>query len=668
MVRKATEKLNFIQAVQQSLVKQPTQVGFSSSEWDNAFRTYGSGTEDELRMYEAGLWFAEKLTAIRQSLAEFPDAQHDADKLSRYYVAAVNRDYAVMGQASAEDYTAKAGSTTTSGEIIERQLPIGPCGYSIRLEATLESLVSAIRYPLTEISKSSVTTGQIPSTDLEILKNVMIRTNLAILYDNLSHFWSECLWNGWFISKRNDADFIVPSQTPETKSRILSQHRSDTLSLELTWRSITHWKKLPKEIRDLELNLPRITQIERHKKKVDFRLGHQKNDEFPPWTFIAGIAAEELYWDNLLLEPLPKMSGLTIREIQSVWYVLASLGETLKVNAPRNTEVRNLKQLMQFAPRIPVPSLKKAVQKATGLSYKKVDAAIEMFMFNWSVRQDPWFKPIVSISDHECTVLIPSLTVPNLIRSIESWMKDGGINMSERGIAFEDYVRTHIRESIDESELLSQLIMTSRPIEITDGNVTEQIDLVLLIGSVMIVCEIKCAIYPAGPIEYYNYYQILHGASKQAERKVQFTKLNISKVLSALGIEIGIDAGSIAVYPLVITNLHLGAGVIIDRVPVSDLNILDLYFKGSQRFFIEASAEGEGEAIHTEIFYSSPEEAEARLIPYLLYPPGLKIFDKWIDCQMSPLPPLMQNEKPIVYARYYVKEPAMSNGKIDPLG
>jgi hypothetical protein len=138
---KTNGPLNFKEAVQQSSVKQPTQLGFSESEWEKAFRSYTSDTEDDRRVYEAGLWFADQLTAVRQALEAFPDAPCDKSKLWRFYVAAVNREYAVIGNALIEDYSSKAGCHIASGAIIEKRLPIGPGGYPVDLKATIESLV-----------------------------------------------------------------------------------------------------------------------------------------------------------------------------------------------------------------------------------------------------------------------------------------------------------------------------------------------------------------------------------------------------------------------------------------------------------------------------------------------------------------------------------------------
>jgi hypothetical protein len=523
------------------------------------------------------------------------------------------------------------------------------------------SLVSAIRYPLAESSKSKVITEETEFSDIKVLENTTKRIALAICYDSLSEFWAECLWNGWSVSERDDINLIFPPQSKEFLSRILSQHRVDTLLFELTWRSITLWKNMPDELRNLEVSRPRIIKIKRHKKKVEFILGRQTNQEDASATFLAAIAAEELYWNELLCEPLPKASGLNIREMLSIWYVLASLGEVLKSNFPKDTGVPNPKKLLEFSPVMQLPTLKYAIRKATGLHYKKIEAAINLFLFSGTTRHDPWFKPIVPLSNNECTVIVPALTVPNLIRSIESWMKEGGLVLSDRGVAFEDYIRTTLKESIDRSKLLSKTKASTRSLEVSDGHISEQIDLMWLVGSVLIVGEVKCAIYPASPIEHHNYIETLRGAAEQADRKAQFVGSNIKNSLSLLGIENRDDFDKITVFPLVITNLHLGVGGTVDNVPISDIYILELYLKGSQKFFVETSADGEGEAIHTEIFYSSEQEAEANLTSYLSNPPSFRILAKLVDSEIIQLPPLKEDEKKKAYVRVYVKEPNIEN-------
>jgi len=122
-----------------------------------------------------------------------------------------------------------------------------------------------------------------------------------------------------------------------------------------------------------------------------------------------------------------------------------------------------------------------------------------------------------------------------------------------------------------------------------------------------------------------------------------------------------IGMNSSIVFPLVVSNLHLGVGGTIDNVSISDIYILERYLEGIQKFFVETSADGEGEAIHTEIFYSSEQEAEENLIPYLSYPPLFKILAKLVDFEIIQLLPLKQNEKAKAYARFYVKEPNIEN-------
>jgi hypothetical protein len=651
---------SFREAVRQLFVKQPTQFGFSKKDWDSFFQSIESTTDDDRQLYEAGLWFFKHLEAVRKKLMEFPEPSLDKDTIYRMYVGMINRDHAVIRNAYHRDLLKKESSPISSGAMIEKHLPIGPGGSPVHLRGAIETEVSAIRYPLAEAYKAKLTLNR-PHSDLEVIKTIKARLNLAILYDNLSDLWEECLWNGWSVSTRAEVDLILPPVSREFISKVVSEHRSDSLLMELTWRSMRYWAGLTTDLKQPELNRLRVTRFKTNKRKREIKLGCLKDSQFPPLTLLANIAAEELYWNEILLQPLPKIANLTIRDLLSVWTILGSLGSVLEADFTEDTGVNTIRKLLEFAPVIPVSELKEAVVRATGLQYSKVLIALDLFFFKGNVREDPWFRPIIQLPNEECTVIIPGLTVPNLIRSIESWMRDGGLDLSGRGGAFEDYVRTRISGEASSSRCFSKSIVRNRPLRITADGKSEEIDLVWIIGSTILIGEVKCALYPASALEYYKYFGILSEAAAQAKRKATFISNNKEKLLAALKVNGVHAAGGFVVQPLVIINLPLGVGFPIEGVPVVDTYVLSRYIEGHQKFFVQTSLEGEAEALFEKTFYSTANEAQYNIVPYLLHPPLITLLSKMVDRESIPLLQLEKEEKVKAYVRYFVKEPDMGS-------
>jgi hypothetical protein len=65
---------SFVQAVQRSQVKQPTQRGYSEHNWSSNYRRLVAPTSEDARVHQAGLWFGRRLQRIRDELSVLPDA------------------------------------------------------------------------------------------------------------------------------------------------------------------------------------------------------------------------------------------------------------------------------------------------------------------------------------------------------------------------------------------------------------------------------------------------------------------------------------------------------------------------------------------------------------------------------------------------------------------
>lgn len=116
----------FLKRIQSSKIRHPTQRGFSRDKWIEEFCLLDSPTEDDRRIYEAGLWFHERLTRVRKKYEEFPDPQVDTDQLIQIYVAIINREYKVMSDAFNENMKANAPAAVWAGQFGDQRLPVGP--------------------------------------------------------------------------------------------------------------------------------------------------------------------------------------------------------------------------------------------------------------------------------------------------------------------------------------------------------------------------------------------------------------------------------------------------------------------------------------------------------------------------------------------------------------
>lgn len=652
---------SFVSAIKNSRIKQPTQIGFSEEGWKGFFDSFENISEADKQLFESGIWFFRYFNEIRSELSKFNDKVIDLDVLRRAYVAIINRDYIVADSALKEHLEENKESGITVGAISEKKLPIGPNDFEVHVFAVIQAGLNAVRFPLSETFAKNKNISKKKISDAEILRILQIRINLDSLYNTLSDFWGECLWNQWNIQPKENVDLVVPPKSKKHLSRVISEHRYESLNAEFSYHTFNIWSNLPIIVKEHERNKKRIVSIDKKGKRKIFRLGkYDDENELLPSLSMA-IATEELYWDKLLLTPLPHFPNITIRDMMHAWELLASFGRTLKSKMPTDTGVTGLKKLLQFAPKFKMNELINSLKKATGLSHEKIISMIKLCVFSGDLRQDPWIKPIIPLADNSFCAFIPSLIVTNRIRLIESWMREGGTNLDERGYAFEDHVRKEIKKYIKSSKHLSKTIFSSKLVRLSEAGQEEEIDFVWVIGSLVLIGEVKCSLFPTSPIEFHNFFDLIDSAVLQAKRKANFVQNNLFALFQTLNIEIPENEEHLKVFPIVITNLPYGSGFPVNEVPITDLRILIRYIKGHQNFFISTASNGDDKATKM-VFYNSVEEAEDNIINFLKSPPTIKLFMKMLDREVMPLPRFENQKKNAGWVRLYVNESLFNQG------
>jgi len=246
------------------------------------------------------------------------------------------------------------------------------------------------------------------------------------------------------------------------------------------------------------------------------------------------IASEEQYWDQLLVMPLPNYPNLTIRDFVKAWELFSSLGRAIKSKLPIDTGVTRIAKLIQFAPKLKRSELINTIKKATGFSHEKTLSIISLCTFSGDVKDDPWIKPLIPLDREFFCFLVPSLIITNRIRLIESWMREGGLDLGKRGNAFEDYVQQEICKYSKASKHMSNTFVSLKSIRLSIADQEEQIDFIWIIGSLILIGEIKCSLFPTSPIEFHNFFDLLDFASSQAKRKADFVNKNIKSLYHIL--------------------------------------------------------------------------------------------------------------------------------------
>jgi hypothetical protein len=537
------EQMTFSEKVKKGLVAHPTQVKFKVEDWLLAFKVVVDPSDEDLDLLYTGIWAYRKLDTIRNCLQKIDlTSLVKREKLLRLLVGSVNRTSHII-----------SGSHLNFGEnsvfaeqMIQGKFVNNAYGVDYTPDEILTGSIDGIRFPIRHALRIKDVGEDKYHSDMNILGNLQAMIDFGNYYSDIESIWLEALWNGWKISHIDENDIVLPSEKDIQKK--ITDYRRQSLLLQLFMFGHASWEKMPPEMKIMAATRPHVV-IEGSGKRKRYKLTKTSSIDTPPMTFIAKVAANEFYFTDVLDSPLPNYNSRSINELLTAWEVLYSLVEGLKVKFPTSTEVSSVGKMCEFSPKLETKKLVPLIQDALGISSSEASDVLQLFILQGN--EEIWFRPLVPLdADHVLPVIAP-IHVPNLLRLVEHWMKEGGFAMASRGDIFEEHVRTEIAEAINHNKILNRckVILKSSIIQ----PIGEQIDLIVLLGNKILIGEVKCGVYPASALEFYNYYQDLEIAATQSVRKANTFKDNISLIANDIGIEFSPN-DNYQLIPVIVTN------------------------------------------------------------------------------------------------------------------
>ncbi|EFO32686.1 nuclease-related domain superfamily [Roseibium sp. TrichSKD4] len=234
-----------------------------------------------------------------------------------------------------------------------------------------------------------------------------------------------------------------------------------------------------------------------------------------------------------------------------------------------------------------------------------------------------WGAPLIKIgSDSLLRIALPSVINPNPVYVFENWLRvTNAIDKKgkSKGRTFEAFVKEMAKDLGSKNRHFSDFSVfdTSQK----DG---EEIDLVIAVGNLIIVCEVKCFVGPYSSQEKYNRNRKLVEATEQVERKRIWLKKNISKYTDFENDQ------NLKFYSLVVLNDAFGCGQMAGHTTIVDLN----WFKtvlSSNAVVTQGRYERQlGKSFSTVEIYGSCEDFEQRVGEIMAEPPMLKMIKKEI--------------------------------------
>jgi hypothetical protein len=351
------------------------------------------------------------------------------------------------------------------------------------------------------------------------------------------------------------------------------------------------------------------------------------------WHRTEATIVNDSYLEPFLDSPLPAFSySLSCRDLQRAWCVLRDCAWVL-ASRSKDSRMRSVDEVEASSLLVSRAELERAIIHCAKLDTEATQRIIDFFtcdientgkMFTKGL----WASPIVSVDEGKNVALtLAPIAIGSTIRRIEEWLDRGGLSdrLSEarRGLKYEAWVRQEIRKSLSDSEFLQNARCAEASIN-REGQLGEQIDLLILLGNKLIVGEIKCLLAPVESVEHYNYLSKLNEAGAQAVRKAEWTNQNEDIVAQALGVASDRIASATRV-PIVVVNQGIGFGLQVNGARVVDFHFLNLYLSENEYMAGMAVRRDDGAAIpHYVPLYDSEQEAASNLEETLSTPPPLQ--------------------------------------------
>jgi hypothetical protein len=563
-------------------LKSPTSASFDAAEWLAAFDQLKDPQRLDTSLLVAAVWIAAESMALRD-LPKDPDFEAlDAATTVMLAVATMNREYLTAEELSGESIKAAHEKGAVSfGHILLRPLREASTRQSISADDAIQAAVDAGESWIFDGYRKA---GGTARDDLDLARVAARAMRRYSIQRGLNDLWNQSYWEGWRLTNLGDKFTWAPSnRSLATRLRAGLIRQSENF-MNYPFIDMAAWVAMDPEARRARA-LPRtvVGISSGHRRKI--RVGRPTcRSRKPPAFLVERGGLEGSYLEFLLDRPFPNEERFTCRRLVQAWHVILDLALALSIS-PRSEGGWPRKAAEKMALIISRPQLVRILSEAMAVDASTADAAVAFLTFKPKTgpvkgHRGLWSAPIVSVpGGDDVALVLPVLASSNPLRKAEAWLEKGGLDDSlskgARGDLYESEYRRKIREAIARNNTLKEAVCAEREIK-KDTDFGEQIDLLIRLGPLLIVGEVKCWLFPADPIERFYHLRKLKEAAEQAKRKANMLRARPDVAAKSLGLSEGL-CRQLRVTPLVIANQGFGFSLNFDGCIVADAAFLKTY-------------------------------------------------------------------------------------------
>jgi hypothetical protein len=637
----------------------PTARNFQKEEWLKAAQAIGILSTRDQQLLDAALHFGNEIQALRLTYESRLFGDTDQRTGILLSIAMANYNFLVLTKRAHENV--KKERLRKDGPIsigsLARQPIAGPYPGNI---STPDNSIATIVDTLPHCMERALRLRGEGSQTGDFWR---LGSNLfAVLSIEhcLRDLWQAVLWDGWALKKNENALVLDPTNIElDTLWNVWNWRQEmivgqSTMLDSINTRMSEKGNRLVPPFQD-----PTVVGIGGHSKlERRFRFGSVSGRERGQvWHATEDAILAESYLAPFIDAVLPSLDGeISCKDVQSAWCVLRDCASILSSKC-KEKGLSDNNSLERYALLIRRSEIERAISHCCRMSSERTKIVLDFLICNLNdtttmFTKGFWSSPIVAIDSGEYILItLAAISVGSTIRRIESWLDKGGLSdrlaTARRGLRYEAWVREELRRCIAANALLPNARCAKDGVSRNDES-EEQIDLLMRLGNLLIVGEIKCLLAPVEPIEHFNFLTKLDAAGQQAVRKAKWISENVSVVAEVLNLTAA-EARELRPVPIIVLNQGSGFGLLAGGVRVVDFHFLRLYFSdGEYAAGTAFNFSKKRAASQFHVLYKSEGEADAHFEETMANPPTIERFKKSARWQKTRFP--MSNGKDIEIA------------------
>ena len=594
----------------------------------------------------SGIWFAEQSRCLRENF-DMSNLNALGGRLSTILaIATLNREYVTADDLAQEAMThASDSGALAMDHLADQPLAGGYPGQQVSSSAYIEAAIDGAESWLFDALRLPVN-GDEPPADLAPL--AILGAQRYSIQHALNDMWNQAAWEGWHLVA-GDEDALVWSPSDKKLATLVDacRVRQESNFMNYPWIDMSAWVAMKPEGRQ-RLALKRsVVEVSTRKGRRRIKVARPSClSRRPPLFVIERGGLEGCYLARFLDRTFPSDVRITCRLLLQAWHVIHDLVQLLMKPLPRPTSL-NPAEVERLALLVARRELVSVVSRALDVDEEAAKLLIEFLSFKPRAKGDKgnrglWAAPVVPVPGTDLLAFaLPALATSNAIRKCEAWMERGGLddNLSRgaRGDLYETEFRQEIRKALTQNSLLTDARCAKHSIK-KDADFGEQIDLLIQLGSLLIVGEVKCFLSPADSIERFRYFKKLKAASSQARSKAALLGTRPDVVARALEITEE-RARQLRVLPIVVTNQGFGFSLDVGGCRVVEAGFLKSYL-GAGKLVTEMAIDPRSghQSHHSTVFYRDQAEAEREFEATMANPIILRRFIDRLSWTRSKFP------------------------------